>query len=89
MKIEVLNVVAIEDLESKRKAYVNVIIDDSIFINDIVVIEGKCGLFATMPQRKVDNLGEKSTFCFVSRENRIQFNSIVLAAYKEQIYSKI
>lgn len=69
----------------KIKAYASVCIEDSIWINDIKVIEGKKGLFAAMPTRSYQANGQTqySDICkIVNAEIHNAFQSAVLEAYR-------
>lgn len=88
MKLEVRSIRIVDNPETKRKAYASVVIDDSIILNDIVVVECKNGLFASMPQRKFSEGGEDrfyNTYTPITKEARDKLVKTVLDAYYEEL----
>lgn len=89
MKYEVADVRLVENLESKRKAYVSIKIDDSLMLNDVCVMEGRFGLYAAMPQKQVkDKNGEtryQNIYNPITKEARCGLIDTVLCAYKAKL----
>ena len=66
------------------KALASITIDDSIAIRNIRIIEGKNGLFVSMPNRKLPN-GEYSDIAFpITAEARQQITDVILKEYNGQ-----
>ena len=88
MKIEVTAMRLVKNPESARKAYASVVIEDAIVLNDIVVVEGKNGLFASMPQRQYTEGGETkyaNIFNPITKEARDDLVGAILAAYEKAL----
>lgn len=69
--------------DSKLKAVASLVIDDCFVVKNVRVIEGKNGLFVSMPSRKNAD-GKYSDICFpIVSEVREQIEKIVLDAYQE------
>ena len=81
----------IKEPKNKTVAFASVTINDMVAINGIQVIDGKNGLFAQMPQTKVN--GEYKDIAFpVTKDLRLQLNKAIVDTYvaeknsvKEQI----
>lgn len=66
------------------KANVSVNIDDMIVINDFKIIEGKNGLFVSMPQRSYTENGTtkyRDIAYFLDRDTREDFEDAVFKEY--------
>lgn len=88
MKIDVTSMRLVKNPESTRKAYASVVIEDAIVLNDIAVVEGKNGLFASMPQRSYESGGEtKYTNIYnpITKEARDELVGAVLGAYEKAL----
>ena len=69
--------------DSKLKAVSNLVIEDCFVVKNVRVIEGKNGLFVSMPSHKNTN-GKYSDICFpIISEVREQIEKEVLGAYQE------
>ena len=92
MKIEIVKIHLVDNQESKRKAYVSVRLDNKIVLNDIVVVEGRKGLFATLPQRKtMKNNSDTSInpFSYFGLNDRLLYSKIIIEAYKKELLNVI
>jgi stage V sporulation protein G len=68
-----------------QKALASVKVADSFFLTGMRVVEGKNGLFVSMPSKK-DPAGQYHDLFFpASREIRDQLQHAVLAAYREEL----
>ena len=79
----------VKNPESPRKAYASVIVEDGLVLNDIVVVEGRNGLFTSMPQRqytdKEGNTKYANIFNPITDKARDELMSAVLGAYKKAL----
>ncbi len=89
MKIDVPNIRLVKNPESARKAYASVVIDDSIVLNDIAIVQSKDGaLFASMPQRSYESGGETkyaNIYNPITKEARDDLVAAVLGAYEKAL----
>ena len=70
--------------KGKQKAYATVVVDEKMNINRIRVMEGKDGLFVSMPQYK-DRHGEYQTvICPASSEAYAAITNLVMNEYIRQ-----
>lgn len=56
------NITRLVSSDNKVKAYATVYIDDAFQINDVKVVEGKNGLFVSLPQRSYENKEGKQVY---------------------------
>lgn len=71
--------------DSKMKAVANLVIEDCFVVKNVRVINGKNGLFVSMPSRQNSD-GKYSDICFPIRsEVREQIEKEVLDAYHEAL----
>lgn len=70
------------DSDSKTKAFADVAIGDFI-VKGLRVVQGKKGLFLSMPQEKAKDGKFYSSFYPVTEEARQSLAEVVLAAYQE------
>ena len=76
-----IRVHAIAEPKGKTKAYASIGIDDTFGVHGVSIIEGKNGLFVSMPQTK-DAKGEyRDIFHPVTKEGRKSLNDAVLAEF--------
>jgi stage V sporulation protein G len=68
--------------DSKTKAFADIAIGDFI-VKGLRVVEGKKGLFLSMPQEKSKDGKYYNTFSPVTEEARQALAEVVLAAYQE------
>ncbi|MFW6028681.1 MAG: SpoVG family protein [Halanaerobiales bacterium] len=67
------------------KAYANLTFDDVFVIRSIKVVEGKNGLFVSMPARRMRD-GEFQDVCFpITADFRENIQNKVLESYKKEI----
>ena len=82
MKITSVNVRKIEKEGSRMKGIASVVLDDSLDVHDISIIEGEKGLFIAMPSRK-NALGEYLDIAHaINPEVRAMFEEAILDAYE-------
>ncbi len=68
--------------EEKLKAFVSVVFDACFMVNDIKVIQGKDGLFISMPSRKKKNGDFKDVAHPLNNETRRWVEERVLSEYR-------
>ncbi len=71
--------------EDKLKAFVSVVFDHSFMVNDIKVIQGKDGLFLSMPSRRKRNGEFKDVAHPLNNETRRTLEERVLAQYRQVV----
>lgn len=82
MKITEVRVFPLSKKDSTLKAFASITIDDAICITGIRIVEGKLGLFVSMPQSK-DNEGEYHDVAFpITKEAREEIQDAVLDEYE-------
>ncbi len=71
--------------ESDRplKAFADIIINDALLIKGIKVLEGKNGLFVSMPQEQAKDKKWHDSIRCLTQEVREQITEVCLAVYKE------
>jgi len=67
--------------EEKLKAFVSIVFDQCFMINDIKIIQGRDGLFISMPSRKKKNGEFKDVAHPLNNETRRMIEEKVLAEY--------
>ncbi len=67
--------------EEKLKAFVSVVFDRCFMVNDIKIIQGRQGLFISMPSRKKKNGDFKDVAHPLNNETRQRIEGKVLAEY--------
>jgi stage V sporulation protein G len=67
--------------EEKLRAFVSIVFDNCFMVNDIKVIQGKDGLFISMPSRKKRNGKFKDVAHPLNNETRKMLEDQVLAEY--------
>ena len=67
--------------EEKLRAFVSIVFDDCFMVNDIKVIQGKDGLFISMPSRKKRNGKFKDVAHPLNNETRKMLEDQILAEY--------
>ncbi|MCA9394883.1 MAG: SpoVG family protein [Candidatus Omnitrophica bacterium] len=84
LEVKVYKLYAIEG-DKPLKAFADVAINDAVLIKGIKVIEGREGLFMSMPQDQgKDKKWYESVRC-LSNEVRQQIADVVLTAYKSSV----
>jgi len=71
--------------ETKLKAVASITIDECFVIHDIKVIEGKDGLFISMPSKKSADGSHKDIAHPIKTETREDIQNSVLDAYKKAV----
>lgn len=88
MEVKVVSMKVVKNFESVRKAYAAVVIDNCIRLNDVVVVEGREGLFVSMPQRRYEDNGEvkyANVYNPITKEARQELITAVLEAYQKEV----
>ena len=67
--------------EEKLRAFVSIVFDNCFMVNDIKVIQGKDGLFISMPSRKKRNGKFKDVAHPLNNETRKMLEDQILAEY--------
>ena len=82
MKITEVRVFPLSKKDSNLKAFASITIEDAVCITGIRIVEGKLGLFVSMPQSK-DNEGEYHDVAFpITKEAREAIQDAVLDEYE-------
>ena len=68
--------------EEKLKAFVSIVFDQSFMVNDIKIIQGRDGLFISMPSRKKKNGELKDVAHPLNNETRRMIEEKVLGEYE-------
>ncbi len=71
--------------EDKLKAFVSVVFDHAFMVNDIKVIQGRDGLFLSMPSRRKKNGEFKDVAHPLNNKTRRMLEEQVLAEYREVV----
>jgi stage V sporulation protein G len=71
--------------EEKLKAFVSVVFDACFMVNDIKVIQGRDGLFISMPSRKKKNGEFKDVAHPLNNETRRMIETQILAEYERTL----
>ena len=71
--------------EDKLKAFVSVVFDHAFMVNDIKVIQGKDGLFLSMPSRRKKNGEFKDVAHPLNNETRRMLEEQVLKEYRKVV----
>lgn len=74
--------------EEKLKAFVSIVLDGCFMINDIKVIEGRDGLFISMPSRKKRNGQFKDVAHPLNQETRTWMEGAILGEYERALDEK-
>ena len=68
--------------EEKLKAFVSIVFDRSFMVNDIKIIQGRDGLFISMPSRKKKNGEFKDVAHPLNNETRQMIEQVVVGEYR-------
>jgi stage V sporulation protein G len=68
--------------EEKLKAYASIVLDACFIVNDLKIIEGKRGLFISMPSRRRKRGGYRDVAHPLNNETRRLIEECVLAEYQ-------
>lgn len=74
--------------ESKLKAVASITIDECFVVHDIKVIDGKDGLFISMPSKKTGDGEHKDIAHPIRTETREDIKKAVLEAYDKALAEK-
>ena len=83
MEITLVKVFPVQ--EEKLKAFVSVVFDNCFMVNDIKVIQGKDGLFLSMPSRRKKSGEFKDVAHPLNNATRRLFEERVLAEYRQVV----
>ena len=67
--------------EDKLKAFVSIVFDHCFMVNDIKIIQGRQGLFISMPSRKKKSGEFKDVAHPLNNETRTMIETLVLSEY--------
>ena len=82
MKITEVRVYPLSNKDSNLKAFASITLDDAVCITGIRIVEGKNGVFMSMPQSK-DNDGEYHDVAFpITKDAREAIQDAVLDEYE-------
>ena len=82
MEITSVKIHKVEKENSRMKGIASVVVDDSIAIHDIRIIEGDNNLFIAMPSRKTPAGEYKDIVHPINQEVRTMFEKEILDAYE-------
>ncbi len=71
--------------EEKLKAYASITFDDAFVVRNLKIIDGREGLFVSMPNRKTKDGEYKDVAHPVNNEMRDMIENSVLDAYKKEL----
>src|SRR5262245_26007510 len=71
--------------EEKLKAYASIVLDACFIVNDLKIIEGKRGLFISMPSRRRKRGGYRDVAHPLNNETRRLIEEHVLAEYQRAL----
>ena len=74
--------------EEKLKAFVSIVFDQCFMVNDIKIIQGRDGLFISMPSRKKKNGEFKDVAHPLNNETRRMIEETVLAEYDRALQER-
>jgi stage V sporulation protein G len=72
--------------EEKLKAFVSIVLDRCFMINDIKVIQGREGLFISMPSRRKKNGEFKDVAHPLNNDTRSWMEDRILREYEQQLF---
>jgi stage V sporulation protein G len=84
VRLDVTNVkIFLSTKDGSTKAYASVTFDEAFVVRDIRIVDGKNGLFVSMPARRRKN-GEFQDICHpINTETRELIQNAILDKYKE------
>ena len=85
MKITDIRIRLVNKEDAKLKAVASLTIEDSIVIHDIKIIDGREGLFISMPSRKTPDGKYNDVVHPIKNEVREALSSAVLSAYEDAL----
>ncbi len=84
MKITDVRVRLVSKEDAKLKAVASITIDDCLVVHDIKIINGKDGLFISMPSRKTPDGEYKDIVHPINTETREELKNTILEAYEKE-----
>ncbi len=84
MKITDVRVRLVSKEDTKLKAVASITIDDCLVVHDIKIINGKDGLFISMPSRKTPDGEYKDIVHPINTETREELKNTILEAYEKE-----
>src|ERR1043165_8920997 len=81
-EMEITEVKVFPIQEEKLKAFVSIVFDQCFMVNDIKIIQGRDGLFISMPSRKKKNGEFKDVAHPLNNETRRMIETRILAEYE-------
>lgn len=81
MKISDIRIRLVDKDDSKLKAVASITIDDCFVVHDIKVIEGKEGLFISMPSKKTPDGEYKDIAHPINTETREALSTQIIEAF--------
>jgi stage V sporulation protein G len=85
MKVTINKITKIKNADrSPLKAFVDISIEDCIIVRGLKVINGRCGLFVSMPMEQDLNKKWYNTVDCLNKKARTEINTVVLKAYNNQ-----
>lgn len=85
MKITDVRIRMVTKDEAKLKAVATMTIDECFVVHDIKVINGKDGLFISMPNRKTPEGEYKDIAHPINTETRLELKNVILEAYQKAL----
>lgn len=83
MKISDVRIRIVKKDDKKLKAVASITIDECFVVHDIKVIEGREGLFISMPSRKTPDGEYKDIVHPINTQTREQIRDAILEAYEK------
>jgi len=71
--------------DSKQRAKASFTIDNCFVIHDVKIIEGKNGLFVSMPNKKLSDGEHKDIVHAINNETRNMVMTTILKAYEDEV----
>ncbi|MFC1594284.1 septation protein SpoVG family protein [Candidatus Omnitrophota bacterium] len=72
------------EADGALKAFADLIVNDALLIKGLRVIEGKNGIFVSMPKQQGKDKKWYDTIHPVTRETEDEISSVILRAFQEQ-----
>ena len=85
MKITDIRIRLVSKEDAKLKAVASITIDDCLVVHDIKVINGREGMFISMPNRKTPDGEYKDIVHPINTETREELKKAVLDAYEQEV----
>jgi stage V sporulation protein G len=84
IEVKVNRIHRFEDEEKSLRAFVDIEINDSLLVKGLQIMQGKNGLFVSMPRQKGKDNKWYEVVRMLTPEVRTQISSIVLSAYQDK-----